>query len=68
MAKPMVRIYTGEGNFIDREMNNAELAQHEKDQVAIADIKAREEANAQAKAALLEKLGITADEAKLLLA
>ena len=68
MAKLMVRIYTGEGNFIDREMNAAELAQHEIDQIAIANAKAEAEAKAEAKTALLNKLGITAHEAKLLLA
>lgn len=50
-----------------REMNAEELAQHEKDQVAFQAklqlIKEEEEK----KAALLERLGITADEARLLL-
>jgi hypothetical protein len=55
------------GEIIEREMNAEELAQWEAD-------KAQSEAEAQAaaqaagaKAALLEKLGITEDEAKLLL-
>jgi len=68
MSKPMVRIHNTETDeIIDREMNDeeylvylAEQAVFEKEQSAI------EKANAD-KAALLERLGITADEAKLLL-
>ena len=48
-----------------------ELAQHETDRVAALAMKAAEDATkaqqATAKAALLTRLGITADEAKLLL-
>jgi hypothetical protein len=69
MNKPTVRIYDCEtGETIDREMTNAEFAQYEADTAnAIAKAQAETEA-AEAKAALLERLGITADEAKLLLA
>ena len=68
MTKLMVRIHdTSTNEIIDREMNDAELAQHEIDQAAAAARKAEEQAAATAKAALLDKLGITADEAKLLL-
>ena len=63
----MVRIYTGDGEFIDREMNAEEFAQYKLDVAARAAEKAVEEAKAIAKAELLSKLGITADEAKLLL-
>ena len=55
------------GEEIEREMNAEELAQQAKDQ---AEAKAQQDAEAKAandKAALLAKLGITADEAKLLL-
>ena len=71
MNRPMVRIYTGNGEFIDREMNDEELAQYKIDQadsIARASAKAQAEAEAQAKRqALLDKLGITEDEARLLL-
>ena len=56
------------GEIIEREMNAAELKQAEKDKKAYQAEIAAVEAKAQAKAALLEKLGITEDEAKLLLA
>ena len=65
--KPMVRIYTEPDKFIDREMTDEEFAQHEVD---IADRKARvseQSAKDEAKAALLDRLGINEDEAKLLL-
>ena len=67
MKKPTVRIYTGNGEFIDREMNDAELAQYEIDESAHLARQAEAEAKAQAKAALLTQLGITAEQAKLLL-
>jgi hypothetical protein len=68
MTKPMIRIHnTATNEVIDREMNSAEFAQHKID-IENADIaKAEAEAKAEAKAALLDRLGITADEAKLLL-
>jgi hypothetical protein len=68
MSRPIVRIYTAPGEFIDREMNDDEFAQYQIDQAQYQAEKAEAEAKAQAKAELLERLGITADEAKLLLA
>jgi hypothetical protein len=69
MTKPMVRIHDlSTDEVIDREMNDAEFAQYEADQAAQAAQAAAEEAKAAEKAALLTRLGITADEAKLLLA
>ena len=68
MTKPMVRIYTDSENFIDREMNAKELAQFEKDK-AESDAKLAEiNAKAEAKEAVLAKLGLTADEVAALLA
>lgn len=68
MTRPMVRIHNAETNeIIDREMNDEEFAQYEKDEANYQKQKAESEAKAQAKAALLERLGITQDEAKLLL-
>lgn len=64
----MVKIHNVEtGEVIEREMNSVELAQKETDELAAAaKMQAASEA-AFAKAALLEKLGITEDEARLLL-
>jgi hypothetical protein len=60
------------GKVIERELNEEELAQQFIDEANIAAaralIKAEAEAKAAQKAALLDRLGITDDEAKLLLA
>lgn len=67
-TRPMVRIHNTETDeVIDREMNDAEFALYEADQAAQAAQAAAEAAKAAEKAALLARLGITADEAKLLL-
>jgi hypothetical protein len=68
MSKPLIRIHNIETDeIIDREMTDAEFAEFEaklaKEQ-AEAQAKADEQA---AKSALLEKLGITEEEARLLL-
>jgi ParB-like chromosome segregation protein Spo0J len=69
MTKPLIKIHNVETNeVIEREMTDEEFAQFELDEANAA---SRAEAKAEAKAAkeaLLEKLGITEDEAKLLLA
>lgn len=66
MSRPMIRINTGE-EIIDREMNDAEFEQYQAERAAEA-AKQQELAEAAAKRqALLDKLGITEDEAKLLL-
>ena len=55
------------GEILEREMNAQELAQRKAD-LAAATAKAEATAEAEAaRQALLDKLGITADEAKLLL-
>jgi hypothetical protein len=65
----MVRIHDLATNeVIDREMNDAEFEAWKADQAAQAIAKAETESKATAKAALLKKLGITEDEARLLLA
>jgi hypothetical protein len=68
MTNPIVKIHNVEtGEVIEREMNAEELAQHQAD-VAASQARLEQEAAKEAeKAALLEKLGITEDEAKLLL-
>jgi hypothetical protein len=72
MTKPMIRIHNTETDeVIDREMTKAEFDVYTLDlenyNKAKAERKAEAEANATAKAALLDKLGITAEEAVLLL-
>jgi hypothetical protein len=67
-TRPMVRIHNIETNeIIDREMNDAEFAQWQADQAIAAAQAEAEAAKAAEKEALLARLGITADEAKLLL-
>ena len=67
-TRPMVRIHNVVTNeVIDREMTEDEYAQYEADQAAQVIAKAESEAKATAKAALLSKLGNTAEQAKLLL-
>jgi hypothetical protein len=72
MSRPIIRIHNvSTDEVIDREMNNAEFAIYEAEQLEQATKQAEEQAEAEAKAvekqALLDRLGITADEAKLLL-
>ena len=69
MTNPIIRFHNTETDeVIDREMTDAEYKQH---QVDIAKAQSDELVKTQAEAArnaILEKLGITADEAKILLA
>jgi hypothetical protein len=68
MTKPIIRIHNSETDeVIDREMTDQEFAEFEADQAAQAAEEAEAEAKATAKADLLAKLGITAEEVKLLL-
>ena len=55
------------GQIFEREMNADELAQWEIDKTVEEAKAAEAEAKAAARQALLDKLGITEDEAKLLL-
>jgi hypothetical protein len=68
MTKPTIKLVDSvTGEEIEREMNLQEFAQWEadnKEEVARKEAKIKE---ATQKAALLERLGITAEEAKLLL-
>jgi hypothetical protein len=64
---PTVRIYNSDDTFIDRPMNEVELEQYEKDKAEAAVRIVEETKKVADKTALLEKLGITEDEAKLLL-
>ena len=66
--KPQITIHNVEtGEIIVRDANAEELAQMEIDQAAQAAQAAAEAAKASAKAALLTQLGITEEQAKLLL-
>jgi hypothetical protein len=68
MTKPTIRIHNIETNeVIDREMTDAEFTQYEADQAAQAATQAEAEAKANARQSILDRLGLTAEEAKLLL-
>jgi len=68
MSRPTVRIHDLSTNeVIDREMNDEEFAAYEAQQAAQTAAEAETATKAAAKAALLTKLGITEEEAKLLL-
>jgi len=67
MSKPTIKITNiTTGEEIEREMNAEELAQYKSDQNGVIALRQAEAQKAADKAALLEKLGITEDEAKLL--
>jgi hypothetical protein len=65
MTKLIINVETGETT--ERELNSEEVAQEVADQAVEAERTAAEAAKAEQKAALLERLGITAEEAQLLL-
>ena len=68
MSKPITRIHDQETNeIIDREMTDKEFLEYQ-ETIAIQQAQKQNELDAEAaRQALLDKLGITADEAKLLL-
>lgn len=67
-TRPMIRIHNTETDeVIDREMNDEEFAAYEAQQAANAAAAQAEADKATARAALLAKLGITEEEAQLLL-
>jgi len=67
MPNPIIRIHNVEtGEIIDREMNAAEFKAYKEATASAANDKITVE-NAAKKEALLAKLGITAEEAALLL-
>lgn len=68
MTNPMVRIHNAETDeIIDREMTDEEFSDYQDALEARAAEEAKREADANAKAVLLERLGITAEEAQILL-
>jgi hypothetical protein len=67
-TRPMIRIHNSQTNeVIDREMNDDEFAQYEADKAKQAAKQAEAEAKELARQAIFDRLGLTADEAKLLL-
>jgi len=68
MSKPMIRIHNIETDeIIDREMTDAEFAQHEKDLTNMAAEEAEAQAKADAKAAIAARLGLSSEELLTLL-
>jgi hypothetical protein len=68
MSRPIVKIANVEtGEEIEREMNDAEFEQYEKDQIAFAKAQEDKRAKELAREALLERLGISEEEARLIL-
>lgn len=66
--RPMIRIHNVETNeIVDREMNDEEFAIHQAEEAKFEAGRIAKEEAAVAKAALLERLGITEAEAQLLL-
>ncbi len=64
----MVRIHDLATNeVIDREMNDIEFAEYEADKIKRLEAQAEVETKAAEKQALLDRLGITADELKMIL-
>ena len=67
-TRPMVRIHNVETDeIIDREMNDAEFAQYEADKAISLQLEAEAVAKEAQRQAILNRLGLTADEAKLIL-
>jgi hypothetical protein len=68
MTNPTIRIHNSETDeIIDREMTAEELLNYEAAQARSLEIKTEAEAKATARQEILDRLGLTADEAQLLL-
>ena len=68
MTKPMIRIHNLEINeIIDREMNDSEFADYQANQELQAIRQTEAEAKAAQRQAILDRLGLTSEEAALLL-
>jgi len=67
-TRPSIRIHNIETDeVIDREMNDAEFAQYQAEQAAQAIAKAEAQVKETAKAAILDRIGLTTDELKTIL-
>ena len=68
MKNPTIRIHNIETNeIIDREMTDAEFEAHKAERAAEVQAKTEAEAKAAQRQALLNRLGITEEEARILL-
>jgi len=68
MSKPTIQIHNIEtGEIVEREMNAAELKNYNEGVKLADDMQAKLEANAIAKAAILDRIGLTANELKTIL-
>jgi hypothetical protein len=66
--RPMIRIHNSETDeIIDREMNDTEFAKYQTSKIEQENLQAEFEAKEIAKQAIADRLGLTADELKLLL-
>lgn len=67
-TRPIIRIHNIETDeIIDREMNDTEFADYQADQEAQSILKAEAVAKETAKVAILDRIGLTADELKTIL-
>jgi hypothetical protein len=67
-SRPEIQIINAEtGDVTLREMNDVEFAQYQADQAASLVAKAEAESKATTRAAILDRLGLTADEVAILL-
>jgi len=68
MSKPTIQIHNIEtGEIIEREMNASEIKKYNEGIEAADNMKAEAETRAAQRQVILDKLGLTADEAKLLI-
>jgi len=68
MTKPLVKIHNAAtGEIIEREMNTDEFAKFELEEADRNTFKTQAEAKANARAQILDRLGLTDEEAKILL-
>ena len=63
----MIRIYTTANEYIDREMTAAEYKVYQADQIEAEARKTEAETKAAAKQAILDRIGLTADELQTIL-
>lgn len=68
-GRPIIRIHdVSTGEIIDRELNDEEFAEYQANQNKLAAQEAEANAKTAARQAVLDKLGLTAEEAATLLA
>lgn len=68
MTKPIIKIHNVETDeVVEREMTDDEFAQYEANEKLALAREKKAEAKAAARRAILDRLGLTEDEAKLLL-